>query len=322
MTLKPTRRNLMKLAALAPAMAMPLTARAEIGAPSGDNPSHFRFSIGEARITIVSDGFFTTPVSGIGLDTDPAEVQAFLASHFLSTERNFSHTNHMYVEIGDAKVLVDVGSGTRLFDTTGRLMDNLDAAGIDSQDITHVVITHAHPDHILGIRDDFDEAILPDASYTIGRIEHDYWMQDDLVNTVAEADQSGVLAAVNSINADGVEWILAEDGHEIVPGLTMMHTPGHTSGHMSIRIDSNGQTLIALGDCLTNAHVNFAYPDWKIARDIDKDMAANTRRKVLGMAADERIAVLGYHFPFPGVGHVRREGDAFQFVPALWRFET
>ncbi len=318
--MKPTRRDLLKLAAMAPAMAFPLSARAELGPPTGDNPAHFRFSIGDARLTVISDGYFETPVSGIGVTADPAEVQAFMAAHYLPTDKGYAHTNHLYIEIGDAKVLVDVGSGSRFFETTGRLMANMEAAGIDPQGITHVVMTHAHPDHILGIRDDFDEAIIPEAAYTLGQIEHDYWMQDDLVNQVPEERQQFVLAAVNSINADGVEWIMAQDGHEVVPGVTMMHTPGHTPGHMSVRLESGGKTLIALGDCLTNAHASFARPDWLLARDQDQPMAADTRKKVLGMAADERIAVLGYHFPFPGVGHVMRDGDAFRFVPALWRF--
>lgn len=318
--IKPTRRDLLKLAAMAPAMALPLSARAQVGPPTGDNPTHFRFSIGEAKLTIISDGFFTTPVSGIGINADPKEVQAFMASHYLPTDLGYAHTNHLYIEIGDAKVLVDVGSGDRFFETTGRLMGNMEAAGIDPQGVTHVVITHAHGDHILGIRDGFDEAIIPDAEYIIGASEHDYWLQDDLVNQVAPEGQQFVLAAVNSINADGVDWVLAQDGHEVVPGVTLMQTPGHTVGHMSVRLESGGKSLIALGDCLTNAHANFARPDWLIGRDHDKEMAAATRARVLDMAAEDRIAVLGYHFPFPGVGHVRRDGDAFQFVPALWQF--
>ncbi len=318
--IKPNRRDILKLAAMAPAMALPMAARAQVGPPADGNPTHFSFTIGEARLTVISDGYFTTPVSGIGVNADPAEVQAFMASHYQPTDIGYSHTNHLYIEIGDAKVLVDVGSGNRFFETTGRLMDNLESAGIDPQAVTHVVMTHAHPDHILGIRDDFDEAIIPDAEYIIGAVEHDYWMQDDLVNRVAPEDQQFVLAAVNSITADGVDWVLAQDGHEVVPGVTLINTPGHTIGHMSVRLESGGKSLIALGDCLTNAHANFARPDWLIGRDHDKEMAAATRARMLDMAAEDRIAVLGYHFPFPGVGHVKRDGDAFQFVPALWQF--
>jgi glyoxylase-like metal-dependent hydrolase (beta-lactamase superfamily II) len=318
--LEPTRRDLMKLAALAPAMAFPLAARAQFGVPEEGNPAHFRFTMGEAKLTVISDGYFTTPVEGIGIDTDPEIVKAFMKAHYLPEDRAYAHTNHLYIELGDAKVLVDVGSGDRFFDTTGRLMENMEAAGLDPQEVTHVVMTHAHGDHILGIRDGFDEAVIPDAEYIIGEVEHDYWLQDDLVNRVAPDGQQFVLAAVNSINTDGIDWTLAGDGHEVAPGVTMMRTPGHTDGHMSIRVESGGKSLIALGDCLTNAHASFAHPEWKLTRDVIKDVAVDTRKRMLDMAAEDRIAVLGYHFPFPGVGHVARDGGGYRFIPALWRF--
>ena len=113
---KPTRRDLFKMAAAAPAFAMPMAARAELGAPEGGNPSHFKFSVGDARVTVVSDGYFRLPTSGLGVNADPEEVQAFLKRHFLSPELGYSHTNHLYVEVGDARVLVDVGSGNRFME--------------------------------------------------------------------------------------------------------------------------------------------------------------------------------------------------------------
>ena len=321
MILKPSRRDLLKLAAVAPAFAMPLSARAQLGPPMGDNPAYFRFSIGDIRLTILSDGYFTLPTGGLGVNADPSQVQAFLSEHFLSPTAATSHTNHLLIETGDATVLVDVGSGNRFFDTTGRLMGNLEAAGIDPYDITHVVITHAHPDHIWGMRDDFDEAIFPDAEYIIGRVEHDHWMQEDLVNRVAPQDQQFVLAAVNSIRTDGVDWGFGEDGDEVVPGVRLLATPGHTVGHMAVRVDSGDKSLIALGDCMTHAYMNFAHPDWYNDRDMDGETAVQTRLKLLDMAAADRIAVVGYHFPFPGVGHVQRDGDSYRFIPALWQFE-
>ena len=318
--LKPTRRDLLKMAAATPAFAMPLAAQAELGAPEGGNPSYFRFSVGDARVTIVSDGYFRLPTDGLGVNADRDEVQAFLKRHFLSPELGYSHTNHLFVEVGDAKVLVDVGSGNRFMENTGQLMGNLEAAGIDPYEITHVVITHAHPDHIWGIRDGFDEAIIPDAEYLIGEAEHTYWMQDGLVDRVPAEDQQFVLGAVNSINVDGAEWTLVQDGHEVVPGLTMIDTPGHTPGHMSLRVDSGDQSLIALGDSMSHAYTNFAHPEWYNGFDADGDQTVATRKRLLDMAAEDQIAVLGYHFPFPGVGHVQREGDQYRFVPALWQF--
>lgn len=319
--IRPTRRDILKMAAAMPAFALPGFARAEIGPPAaGGNPSYFRFSLGDMRLTILSDGYFTTPVSGLGVNADPQEVQAFLAAHFQSTEESFAHTNHLLIETGEHVVLVDVGSGTRFFDTTGKLFSSMESAGIDPYSVTHVMITHAHPDHIWGIRDDFDEPIFPDAEYFIGEAEHGYWMQDDFVNKVPAADQQMVIGAVNSIAADGVEWTQVADGFEIVPGVRMIDTPGHTPGHMSLHLESNGEQMIALGDCMNNAYTNFYHPEWYNSFDVIGDQAVTTRQRVLDMAAADRIAVLGYHFPFPGVGHVAREGGAYRFIPANWQF--
>jgi len=322
MLLRSTRRAFLKTAAAMPAFALPgAQALASLGAPEGGNPGFFRFTLGEAKITVVSDGYLGLSVDGLGVNADPAEVQAFLAKHFLSTETNYSHTNHIHIEIGDTRVLVDVGSGNRFLDTAGRVWANMEAAGLDPAAITHVVITHAHPDHIWGIRDDFDEAILPDAKYFIGETEKNFWMQDGLASQVSADMQQFVVGAQNSIEVDGAEWELMQDGTEIVPGVRVIDTPGHTPGHMSVVVESGGQQLIALGDAMTHAYTNFAHPGWYNEFDMDGDQAVKTRMRLLDMVAADRMAVLGYHFPFPGVGHVMREGDTYSFVPALWKFD-
>jgi len=318
--MSPTRRDLLKLAAVAPAFAMPTAVRATVGAPVNGNPAHFSFTLGETKLTVISDGYFSLPMNMFGINASPEEVQAFMAAHYLPTDANYAHTNHLLVEKGDAKLLVDVGSGHRFFDTAGRLAANLDAIGIGLDDITHVVITHAHPDHIWGIRDEFDEPLFPSAEYTLGQVEHDYWMQDGLVDRVAPEDQQFVLGAVNSITADGVDWRLLTDQSEVIPGVTLIDTPGHTPGHMSVLVTDGDQSLLAIGDAMNHAWMNFAHPDWYNASDTDGPLAVTSRKRLLDMAAADRIPVLGYHFPFPGVGHVMAEGDSYRFIPALWQF--
>ncbi len=319
--IRPSRRDILKLSAIAPALALPaLPARALLGAPEGSNPAHFNFMLGEARLTVVSDGYFTAPIETIGVNAETAEVQAFMAAHFQSVEMDYRHTNHLLIETGDAKVLIDVGSGSRFFPTTGRMMANLEAAGVDPYEITHVVITHAHPDHIWGIRDDFDEPLIPDAEYIIGSVEYDYWMQDGLVDRVTPEMQQFVVGAVNSLTAEGVEWTMAGDGHEVVPGVRLIPSFGHSAGHMAVVVESDGQQLLVAGDAITHAYMHFAHPDWYILNDLDPEQTVASRLRLLDMAAADRMAVLGYHFPFPGVGHVMRDGDAYSFVPALWQF--
>ncbi|MCC1491067.1 MBL fold metallo-hydrolase [Cognatishimia sp. F0-27] len=321
-TPRPSRRDILTMAAAAPALTLPVAAQSAVLAAPGSqsNAGYMRFTLGDAAITIVSDGALVLPTSGLGVNADPEEVQAFLTRYFLSPEENYSHTNHMVIELGDAVVLVDVGSGNRFVDTAGRLMDNLSAAGIDPDAITHVLITHAHPDHIWGIRDDFDEAILPDAAYFMGRAEHDFWMADGRVSSMPTELQQFAVGAVNSISVEGAEWTLLDDGQEIAPGIRVIASPGHTPGHMSVVVESNGAQLMALGDALTHAWMNFDRPDWVNAFDMDAEQTVASRKRLLDMAAADRIAVLGYHFPFPGVGHVMAEGDAYRFVPSVWRW--
>ncbi|MBV7410208.1 MBL fold metallo-hydrolase [Maritimibacter sp. DP1N21-5] len=326
--LRPTRRDMLRYAAAMPAFAltahMPHALRAELGPPAEANPAHFRFALGDTNVTIVSDGWFPQPLSSLGMNADEAQKLAFLEAHYLSTEEIVGHTNHVVIDTGSARVLVDVGSGSRFFDTAGRLLSNLETAGIDPASITHVVLTHAHPDHIWGIRDDFDEAIIPDAEYIMGEAEHGYWTEEGLVDRVAPEAQQFVVGAVNSINAEGVEWTLGGDGHEVVPGVKLIATHGHTPGHMSVMVTSGDKGLLVLGDAVTHAYGHFAHPDWYGSMDSDPEATVATRKRLLDMAATDRVPVVGYHFPFPGVGHVMRDtegaGDAFAFVPALWRF--
>lgn len=317
----PTRRDILSMAAAMPALTLPALAKAQsIGAPMGGNPGHFQFTLGEATLTVVSDGHLETPVGGLGVNADPDAVKSFLQAHFLSTETNYSHTNHLVISLGDATVLVDVGSGNRFLPTAGRLMENLESAGIDPADITHVVITHAHPDHIWGVRDDFDEAVIPDAGYYIGAIERDFWMQDGLANSVPAEMQQFVVGAQNSIQVDGAEWITTRGEQEIVPGVRVIETPGHTLGHLAVVVESEGNQLIALGDSMNHGWMSFAHPEWYSGFDMDGAQTVTTRKRLLDMAATDKMAVLGYHFPFPGVGHVMKDADAYRFVPALWQW--
>jgi len=320
--LRPNRRDILKISAAAPALGFAAPALANIGGPAGEQPGHFRFTLGEARLTVVSDGYFTAPISTIGINAPPEAVAAYMKAHFVEGDSVLNHTNHIIIELGEAKVLVDVGSGKRIYEaTSGRLLENFEAAGFAQEDITHVVLTHAHPDHVWGTRDDFDDIVFPDAEYIIGAFEHDWWMKPGLVDEVDAGFQQLVVGAVNALGPIQPQLTMASGSHEVAPGITMIDTPGHTLGHMSLHIESAGEQMLVLGDTLRRSFLNFEHPEWVGSVDMDPEATVATRLRLLDMAATDGMAVLGYHFPFPGVGNVMREDNAYRFIPALWRWE-
>ena len=319
--LRPSRRDILKMSAVAPALAFAAPASASFSAPStGQSEGFFRFNVGEAQLIIVSDGYFTRPARGIGINAPEDEVVAFLEAHFQDTNSSYIHTNHVVIELSDSKILIDVGSGNRLFPTTGYMLENLAASGIAEEEITHVALTHAHPDHVWGIRDDFDEAIFPGAEYLIGSAEFSWWMTDDRVHLVDERDQAMVVGAVNSLRAAEPQLTLASDGHEIVPGVRMIATPGHTIGHMSVIVESEGESLLILGDAIRDPYVSLERPEWVSDVDMIPDLTVETRIKLLDMTATDRIAILSYHFPFPGAGHVMKDQNSYRSIPAMWKW--
>ena len=319
--LRPSRRDILKLTAAAPALALSAPARAMVSAPSsGQAAGFFRFNIGAAKLTVVSDGHFTSAARDIGINAEEDEIVAFMEAHFLDTTTHYEHTNHVVIEVGDAKVLVDVGSGNRFVSTTGRMLENLAASGIAEDEITHVALTHAHPDHVWGIRDDFDEAIFPDAEYLIGATEFDWWTLDGRVDMVEASRQSMVIGAVNSLNAAAPQMMMVTNGHEVAPGISMIDTPGHTLGHMSLIVESEGESLLITGDSIRDPYVSLEKPQWVAEIDMDPEQTVATREKLLDRVAADRMAVLSYHFPFPGVGHVVADNGAYRFIPALWQW--
>jgi len=108
---------------------------------------------------------------------------------------------------------------------------------------------------------------------------------------------------------------MVRDGQEVAPGLTAMATPGHTLGHHAFRISSNGASLINTGDLIHHHVLAFEHPEWRVSFDTDPDLGAQSRMRLLDMLAAERAAALVYHCPFPGYGHVVRQGAHYAWAP-------
>lgn len=261
----------------------------------------------------VSDGKLVLPVDFlVARDADPTEAQTILNDAGATGDTYDSPLNLTMMTRGDETILFDAGSGPDFMPTAGKLPEALAAIGVTPEQVTHVVFTHAHPDHIWGVLDDFDEPAFVNARYMIGRTERDYWLDPATPETIEPSRLSFVAGAKRRIETLGELLETFEDGDEILPKIKAIMTPGHTPGHMSF--DLAGQLFVA-GDVVTNPHLAFSRPKILSGSDQAPEIAAETRRKTLNMLSDSDTKVLGYHLPQGGIGQVRRNEDGFEFLP-------
>lgn len=271
-------------------------------------------TLGSAELITISDGSISLPTAlpaGV-----PAEELAELANRF-GLEEGATPARPLNVTLfrtGDRTVLIDAGSGAQFLPTAGELYDNLDAAGVALEDITDVVFTHGHPDHLWGILDDFDEIAFPEAELHIAQAEADYWMDPATVENIPAERQMFAVGAARRLEAIAEGLNTFGDGDTVLPGLTAVLTPGHTPGHMSLRLESDGEAAMVLGDAVVNAHLNFARPGWASGSDQDPERAAETRVRLLAELADTGMLSVGYHLPGDGIGRVEIDGDGYRFV--------
>lgn len=285
------------------------------GAAGYATKSVANLQIGGSVLTTVSDGSLQLPLGlpeGVAEDELAALVEQFGLNIGEVSDRPLNVT---LWRAGERAVLFDAGSGPAFVDSAGTLYENLDAAGVSLDEITDVVFTHAHPDHLWGILDDFDEVPFPSARLWIGKKEHDFWIDPAAMDALDASRQFFAVGAQRRLEAiaDTLEFIV--DGDEFIPGLTAINTFGHTPGHMSFAIQDGGETAMVLGDCVTNAHLHFARPGWPTDGDQDPDVAAATRLRVLSDLASSGERVIGYHLPEGGIGRVEADGDGYRFVP-------
>ncbi|MHB1110627.1 MAG: MBL fold metallo-hydrolase [Devosia sp.] len=274
-----------------------------------------RRTLGDAELITVSDGTLTFPMAFAFPDAPQEELLELLTDNGLPTDMLVPDCNVTLLRRGDRLAIFDVGSGPNFMPTAGILLEGLQEAGIDPAEVTDVVFTHAHPDHLWGVVDDFDELVFPNASYLIGRAEWDFWSSPDALSQVPEDRQSFVAGAQNrfALIEDRIGFI--EPGDEVLPGVEAVDTAGHTPGHLSFMVHDKDESVLIVGDALTNFAVSFAHPEWRTGSDQDQELAIKARLALLDRLAADKASIIGYHLPHPGLGVVERAGAAYRFVP-------
>jgi len=272
-----------------------------------------RFRIGCMDATIVSDGPLVLPrASRIFTGPDEAAMDAALGGAGQATDKVRVEQNCLLLETGGKRVLFDNGMGSsKLYGPeSGRLLDSLAQAGVAPESIDALVLTHAHSDHCWGTMRDDGVPNYPNATIYLARDELAFW-ESDPPGERRERSLAGVRKHLLPLR-DRI--VLIRDGQEFLPGVQAWATPGHTPGHMAF-LFAGGWCLA--GDVAFHDPLSFTFPDAASAFDTDPVEAVATRRGLLGRLADEKLAVIGYHYPWPGVGHVERVGGTFRFVGAL-----
>jgi glyoxylase-like metal-dependent hydrolase (beta-lactamase superfamily II) len=271
-----------------------------------------RFDIGEMAATIVSDGPLVLPVAAkIFRGPGQEALDAAVTAAGQRTDAVYVEQNCLLLETDGKRVLFDNGLGTeKLYGPdSGQLLGSLGEAGIDPASIDALVLTHAHSDHCWGTMRDDGTPNFPNATLYISQEEIDYW-QSNPPGERRERSIAGVRKHLLPLR-DRMRFI--RDGEEFLPGVQAWLTPGHTPGHMAF--------LFAGGWCLTgdvafHDPLSYAFPEALSAFDVDPQLGVATRRQLLQRMAHEKLRIIGYHHPWPGLGHADGGGGQFRFVAA------
>jgi glyoxylase-like metal-dependent hydrolase (beta-lactamase superfamily II) len=321
---RPTRRHALLGAALGAgslALLRPRDALAKAPLVGKPAPYFYRFKFGDGEATIVSDG--TLPLGDpntnfTGLTGD--EMKRQLTDNFLPVSNAVLEQNVLILNTGDRMVLFDTGMGdlTTFGPTTGKLLASMKQAGIDPGDIDAVVMSHAHIDHCGGNCGPDGKPHFPNAQFYISQADYDFWTDE---TKVPPAFKVFLDTARKNLPPIRDRIVFIKDGQEFLPGITAMAAPGHSVGHMIFNIQSGTSQMAYIGDLAHHPVLLLEKPLTQFAYDTDPAQSAQTRLKYLTMLAEKRTPILAYHFAWPGLGHVAKQGEGFRYVPAPMKME-
>ena len=288
------------------------------------NAACYRHQLGDFACISLSDGLVNYPVASFFANVPQTEAAAALGQHGQRTDQVAAPYTCLFVDTGQHRVMIDLGAGdlgahaAQIFpgldhstSATGTLVANLHAAGCSPEDVDTVIITHAHPDHVGGALDADGRLVFGRARYFIGKTEWDYWM--------SAADAGSAIPMADLVRRNlaplAAHVMFFDDGHEIVPGIRAISTPGHTAGHMALSIISGGTELLHVSDVVLSP-LHLEHPDWLPVFDLSPADAAASKQSIFDYAAEQNALVFAHHFPpFPNLGHLAKQGAGWQWQP-------
>jgi len=284
-------------------------------------PTVNRFKLGGFEVATILDGVSIREklYPNFGGNASAEEVHALARANNIDTER----FEHCYictlVNTGKELVLFDTGNGNLARDIEamrgrlpiGSLVQQLAVLGHKPEDIDVVVTTHGHPDHIGGLVDG-GQPVYPKARYVFGAAEFDFWKKGENVREARKGNRELFVKRCVPL-ADRSTFI--NPGEDVVSGITAIDAFGHSPGLLAFHVESEGKRFMITADTCTQYVMAVQRPDWYFDMDDDKDKAVASRKRILDMLATDKLPFVSFHFPFPGVGYVEREGVGYRWTP-------
>jgi glyoxylase-like metal-dependent hydrolase (beta-lactamase superfamily II) len=267
--------------------------------------------VGEVEVQGLSDGILKTSLDLI-IGMDRAKADSLVGG--TQNGSLYIPVNNFLIRRGGKTILIDAGAGNTMQPTLGKLPDNLRAAEVEPAAVTHIVMTHLHPDHANGLVDDAGQPHYPNAEIVVHESEAEFWMRPDVENDEERVKKNRARTAVNL--TPYLERIRrVRDGEEF-SGFTPVLAPGHTPGHTCWLLAAGSSGFMAFGDVVHLSAIQISHPDTALTYDLDKDLAIKSRKRILDIAASEHLAIAGAHVNAPGFGYVVRRGTSFVFEPS------
>jgi glyoxylase-like metal-dependent hydrolase (beta-lactamase superfamily II) len=287
-------------------------------------PSRYALRVGEIDVLVISDGVLPLPTAMLGHNAHPAARAAWLHDMFLPPDAFDWALNVVVVRSGGKTILIDAGLGSDPdlhLPRAGQLLKRLAAAGIDLASVTDVVLTHMHMDHVGGLLvDGVKDRLRPDLRIHVAAAEVKFWEAPDFSHTAMPPGFPDALrsAARRFMKEYQSHLRPFDEEHEVAPGVVVRRTGGHTPGHSVVRLASGGDALTFAGDAVFA--VGFDQPDWHNGFEHDPEEAARVRVRLLRELAETGEMLVATHLPFPSIGRVAVDGDAFRWVPVFWEY--